>query len=251
MPVWDPTQYLRHADDRARPFVDLISRVEADPRVIVDLGCGPGQLMPLLQGRWPNARLVGVDSSAEMIAAARARDDGHEYQQADASTWKPSGPVDLLVSNALFQWLPDGPNVVRGLMNSIAQIALQVPNNHDAPSHVLLREIGGRAPYVEHTHNARVLPPLDPETYLDLFAEAGWQFDVWETVYRHVLPGDDAVWDWISGTGARPWVQALPADLQPRFIAEYQAALREAYPRRPWGTVLPFRRTFAIGQRPD
>ena len=251
-PGWDPHVYLRHADDRSRPFVDLLARVPGEPRSIIDLGCGPGHLTDVLRARWPDATVHGVDSSPEMIEAARARSDGASYEQADVATWTPPQEVDLIISNALFQWVPDRARVVRRLTDSVLPggvFALQVPDNADAPSHGLLRELAAREPYARHTAGVQRVPPGPPEQYLELFAELGWVVDAWSTTYLHVLPGDDPVWSWVSGTGARPVLQALPADLRDRFVTEYQAALREAYPRRSYGTVLPFRRTFAVAQR--
>lgn len=256
MSAWDPTRYLRYADERSRPFVELVARVEGEPRTIVDLGCGPGHLTAVLRARWPEATVHGVDSSAEMIA--RALEDGTDerasYELADVATWQPAEPVDLIISNALFQWVPDQLDVIRRLLGHVTPggtFALQTPNNYAGPSHRLLAEIASRAPYghlTEGLHEDRGTPAGD---YLDLFSSEGWLVDAWETTYLHVLQGMDPVLDWISGTGARPVLAALPDDLRESFVAEYGAALRESYPARPWGTVMPFARVFAVARRTD
>ena len=254
MPTWDPDRYLRFADERGRPFVDLISRVPTAPATIVDLGCGPGQLTRVLRARWPEASVLGVDASSEMIARARRdnEDERASYVEADASAWAPAAPVDLIVSNAMFQWVPDQLAVIWRLLAHVAPggaFALQVPDNFAMPSHQRLHAISSREPYAAHTvglHDAR---GTGPAAYLELFAAEGWSVDAWATTYLHVLPGDDPVFDWISGTGARPILQALPDDLREEFVTTYKAALREAYPARPWGTVLPFTRTFAVARR--
>lgn len=255
MSSWDPALYLRHADERGRPFLDLIARVHARPATIVDLGCGPGQLTPVLQARWPDATIVGVDSSPDMIETAQTRDDGPNatYVQADVASWEPDAPIDLVVSNALFQWVPDQLDVIRRLADRVTAggaFAIQVPNNFAAPSHALLHDISSLPAYAGHTTGLQEARGTDPESYIELFSDLGWEADVWETTYLHVLEGDDPVFSWISGTGARPVLQALPDDLRPRFEDEYKSALREAYPRRPWGTVLPFARVFAVAHRP-
>jgi trans-aconitate 2-methyltransferase len=250
---WDPDLYLRHADERGRPFLDLIARIDVTPYSIVDLGCGPGQLTPVLQERWPTAWIVGVDSSPEMIEAARARKDVHaEYVLADVTTWAPDGEVDLYVSNALFQWIPGQLDVIRRLASQVSDdgaFAVQVPNNMTSPSVTLLQEISSRPPYAEHTTGLPAPHGTDPAAYLELFATLGWSVDVWETTYSHVLQGDDPVFSWISGTGARPVLQALPDDLRPRFEQEYKVALRQAFPQHDWGTVFPFTRVFAVAHR--
>jgi trans-aconitate 2-methyltransferase len=256
MTTWDPTRYLQFADDRARPFVDLVARVQGDPASIVDLGCGPGHLTSVLRGRWPDATIHGVDSSPAMIDKANAdnADERATYELADVATWTMPDPVDLIVSNALFQWVPDQLDVIRRLTALVAPggtFAVQVPCNYDAPSHRLLHEISSQPPYAEHTEGLHADRGTRAEAYLDLFTGLGWTVDAWETTYAHVLQGEDPVFDWISGTGARPILQALPGGLREEFVATYKAALREAYPARPWGTVLPFTRTFAVARQPD
>ena len=260
MSTWDPELYLRHADERGRPFLDLLARVDVTPYSIVDLGCGPGQLTPVLQERWPHARILGVDSSVEMIEAAGRRDDGPSvsYVQADVAMWEPAAPVDLIVSNAMFQWVPDQLDVIRRLAGRVAHggaFAIQVPNTFDAPSHVLLRELASRAPYADHVHDRLRPRGHGPAEYVELFAGIsdgmGWSVDVWETTYLHVLTGVDAVYSWISGTGARPVLQALPDDLRDPFVEEYKSALRDAYPSEPWGTLFPFTRVFAVAELLD
>ncbi|KAA1378089.1 methyltransferase domain-containing protein [Aeromicrobium fastidiosum] len=254
MTTWDPNRYLRYADERSRPFVDLVARVDGEPRTIVDLGCGPGHLTAVLRSRWPDATVLGVDSSPEMIDRATAdnADDRASYELADVATWVPQAPVDLIVSNALFQWVPDQLAVIERLSGHVAPggtFALQTPNNYSGPSHRLLSEIASRPAYRELTEGLHDDRGTSPETYLDLFVRAGWQADVWETSYLHVLHGDDPVLDWISGTGARPVLAALPEGLRADFVAEYGAALRAAYPARTWGTVMPFARVFAVARR--
>lgn len=254
MTTWDPARYLQFAGDRSRPYVDLVARVQGEPATIVDLGCGPGHLTRVLRARWAGATIHGVDSSPEMIATASADndDDRATYELADVAAWSTPEPVDLIVSNALFQWVPDQLTVIERLAGLVAPggtFALQVPRNYDAPSHRLLHEISSQAPYGEHTEGLHDDRGTDPAAYLGLFAGLGWTVDVWETTYFHVLQGDDPVFDWISGTGARPILQALPGGLREEFVAAYKSALRKAYPARPWGTVLPFTRTFAVARQ--
>jgi trans-aconitate 2-methyltransferase len=254
MTSWDPTRYLQFADDRARPFVDLVARVGTDPATIVDLGCGPGHLTEVLRARWPAAVIHGVDSSPEMIERATGGrgDDPATYELADVSSWQPAGPVDLMISNALFQWVPDQLAVIERLAEHVERggtFALQVPRNYDAPSHTLLRDIAATTPFAQHTTGIVADRGTDPATYLELFAGRGWEVDLWETTYFHRLAGPDAVLDWVSGTGARPYLQALPDDLRDAFVDAYRAALHVAYPVGPAGTVFPFRRTFVVARR--
>lgn len=253
--TWDPGQYLRYADERGRPFVDLVSRIASAAGAVVDLGCGPGQLTPVLRQRWPHAQVTGLDSSAEMIAQARAEntDPLADYAVVDARSWVPQGQVDVLVSNAMLQWVPGHADLLLPWAQHIAPggaLAFQVPGNFGAPSHQLLWEIAGRPAYSRFTEG---LGPragvLEPEGYLALLSRPGWVVDAWETTYLHLLPGEDPVFEWISGTGARPVLQALPDGVREEFVTDYKAALREAYPQQEFGTVLPFRRIFVVAHR--
>ncbi|KRV48846.1 trans-aconitate methyltransferase [Wenjunlia vitaminophila] len=263
--TWDPGQYLRHAGNRSRPFYDLVARIPplpgGDTPRVTDLGCGPGNLTASLLDRWPAARITGVDSSAEMLTAAEhlagptARSGSLHLTQADIATWTPDAPHDLILSNAALQWVPDHwtlfPAWVAGLRPG-GVLALQMPGNFTSPSHTLLFDVANRPHWRRRL--AHATGPTDrvltPEQYLRRLSALGCDVDVWETTYLHVLQGDNPVLDWVRGTALRPVLDALPdpADQQ-AFLEEYGELLRAAYPPEPFGTVLPFRRVFAVAVR--
>jgi len=250
--AWDPERYLGFADERGRPFVELLARIGAeDPERVVDLGCGPGNLTVLLVRRWPGARVQGVDSSEEMVAAAPAH--AHvEFSVADLRDWRPEEPVDVLVANAVLQWLPEHLDLLPRLVEAVTPggwFAFQVPGNAEAPSHVLRAALAAEAPYDAHTAGLETSRSFDPETYLRVLTGLGCAVDAWETTYLHVLRGPDPVFTWVSGTSARPTLQALPAELRPAFEEELKARLRAAYPEQDGAVVLPFRRVFAVARR--
>ncbi|HEY7145129.1 MAG TPA: trans-aconitate 2-methyltransferase [Streptosporangiaceae bacterium] len=258
--MWDPGQYRRFADERSRPFADLLSRVKAeDPALVADIGCGPGELTASLSQRWPGAQVLGLDSSPEMIAAAQALPAAAgtgsrlSFTLADAGDWQPDRPADVIVSNAVLQWIPGHLEVLArwaGFLAPGGTLAIQVPANYDQPSHAILRELAGSPawrPLLARVQLNR--QAADPAEYLDLLARAGCAVDAWETTYLHVLPGADPVLDWYRGTGLRPVLAALAARQAADFTAAYGARLREAYPAAPYGTVLPFRRVFAVAVR--
>jgi trans-aconitate 2-methyltransferase len=250
--TWDPERYLTYADERGRPFVDLVARIGAtDPRTVVDLGCGPGNLTALLAERWPDADVVGLDSSPEMVASARGADIRIEFDVADLTTWTPAAPVDVLVSNATLQWVPGHLDLLPSLVARVAPggwLAFQVPGNFGEPSHTIRDELAAEAPYAAHTAGVAVPSSHDASDYLDTLAGLGCTVDAWETTYLHLLTGPDPVFTWVSGTGARPTLQALPDDLRPGFEAEFKRRLAAAYPQRQYGVVLPFRRVFVVAQ---
>lgn len=251
-PGWDPDRYLAFAGERGRPFVELLGRVAASaPTAVVDLGCGPGNLTALLAERWPAAAVTGVDSSPEMVERARRDVPGIAFEEADLRRWSPAAPVDVLVSNATLQWLPDHLDLLPRLVGQVRPggwLAFQVPGNFDQPSHTLRAALAAEEPYAAHTEGVAAPSAHDAATYLRALHRLGCAVDAWETTYLHVLHGPDPVFTWVSGTGARPTLQALPDDLRPAFEAELRRRLRAAYPDDGHGVVLPFRRVFVVAQ---
>jgi trans-aconitate 2-methyltransferase len=255
---WDPAKYVQFGDYRDRPFFDLTGRVHADrPVRVVDLGCGPGNLTATLAERWPGADVVGLDSSAEMLVKAAALADGTpslSFEQMDIARWMPSAETDVVVTNAALQWVPGHQGMMRKWLAALRRgswFAMQVPGNFNAPSHALMRGLAG---------SSRWEPKLrgvlrggesvgEPTEYLRILLDAGFTADAWETTYQQVLPGPDPVLEWVRGTALRPVLAVLSAEDGAAFEAEYAAALREAYPATPHGTVFPFRRIFAVGRK--
>jgi trans-aconitate 2-methyltransferase len=217
----------------------------------VDLGCGPGNLTRLLAQRWPEADVLGLDSSPEMIAGAEV--PGVRFEVADLRDWaaEEQEQVDVLVSNATLQWVPGHLDLLPRLVERVKAggwLAFQVPGNFDEPSHTIRRDLAGEEPYAAHTEGVAVPDSHDPETYLEILATGGCTVDAWETTYLHVLTGDDPVFTWVSGTGARPTLEALPPGLREDFEEEFKARLRAAYPSHDYGVVLPFRRIFVVAR---
>jgi trans-aconitate 2-methyltransferase len=277
--MWDPAQYLSFADERSRPFFDLTGRIAAaSPNAVVDLGCGPGQLTASLADRWPDADVLGIDTSTDMIESARriadsgaarlAGDSGPprrvgdsgaprrgtlSFRVEDVCDWRPEAPVDVIVSNAVLQWVPGHLELLprwAGWLADGGWLAFQLPGNFDQPSHAILRELAasdrwrGALAGVELNRQS-----ADPAVYLDLLARQGLTVDAWETTYLHVLTGPDPVTEWYKGTGLRPVLAALEAAQAAEFVSQYGERVREAYPAAPYGTVLSFRRVFVVAHK--
>jgi len=255
--MWDTTQYLRFGGERGRPFFDLLARVEADkPGLVVDMGCGPGNLTAALAERWPSASVVGVDSSLEMIEAARVHDaPGLSFMRDDVRHWKPQAMPDVIVSNAVLQWVPEHRELIAqwaGWLTADGWLGIQVPGNFEQPSHAIMRELAGSPRWSPLLRDVDLIQrSANPADYAELLAKAGFEVDAWETTYLHILHGKDPVLEWIKGTGLRPVLAVLDDEQAADFLAEYGERLRVAYPPRQFGTVLPFRRVFAVAHRPS
>lgn len=254
--AWDPREYLRFAGERARPFVELVGRIDVpSPGTVVDLGCGDGSTTALLADRWPAARVTGIDSSPEMLAAAPRR-PGLEFLLGDVRDWRPQEPVDVVVCNAVLHWVPGHDRLLGRWAEQLppgGALAVQVPGNFRAPTHALLAKLCRSPAWAERLADVAPSPSaaLEPTGYLEVLTGAGLSTDVWETTYLHVLSGDDPVLGWVRSTVLRPVLARLDGTAATAFTDEYAGALRSAYPRRADGsTVLPFRRLFAVGTRP-
>lgn len=253
--MWDPGQYRKFIGERSRPFYELTGRIgAADPRFVVDLGCGPGDMTAELASRWPSAHVLGVDNSAEMIEAARAISvPGLRFECADVRDWQPGRLVDIIVASALLQWVPGHESLLPRWVDWLTGggwLAFNIPGNFDSPAHVLLRELASSAQWRPLLRDAPLnRQARDPADYLEVLAGADCAVDAWETTYMQVLAGDDPVLEWYKGSALRPVIAALDEDQAAEFIGQYAALLRQAYPRRSYGTLLPFRRVFVVAQR--
>jgi trans-aconitate 2-methyltransferase len=252
---WNADQYLRFADERTQPAVDLVARIElAAPRHIVDLGCGPGNSTALLKGRWPDAEVTGLDNSADMLAAARRDCPGVEFVEGDLESWTPDRPCDLVFSNAALQWVGDHERLLPRLLDAVADngvLAVQMPRNHDFETHALMRRTAAEGPWRDRLTDARPPSPVKPpEFYYDCLALKSRRFTIWETDYIQIMDGIDAIVAWLHGTGLRPFLARLTADEQPAFLDRYKSLLADAFPPRADGKVLlPYPRLFFIATR--
>ncbi len=253
--AWDPAQYLKFAGPRLRPALDLLQRIDKEaPATVYDLGAGAGNVTRLIAARWPEARVVGVDSSAEMLAKAAAENPGIEWQQADLATWRPPHPADVIYSNAALHWIEDHAPVFVALFKSLAPggvFAVQIPRNFGAPSHTSMGEAARRGPWRARLEPLlRPAPVAEPAFYYNLLAPLAARLDMWETEYLQVLDGEHAVKEYTKSTWLSPLLAALDEPERSQFEAAYTELVDAAYPRRPDGkTLFPFRRLFIIAAK--
>lgn len=253
MTDWSPSDYLKFADERSRPVLDLLQRVPLqNPSMVYDLGCGPGNSTEFLLRRFPTAEVIGVDHSPAMIEAARAALPSTRFEQADLNTWKPQRNPDLFFSNATLQWLPDHVAVMQRLLGSLAKggiLAVQMPDNLNEPSHKMMRETAQDVRWknlIDQSFSARA-DVLSPSEYYDALKPFCIKLEMWHTVYNHCLSDVSAIVEMFQSTGLRPFLAPLN-DLQKfSFLNDYETRLAQAYHKQNDGSVLlRFPRIFII-----
>jgi len=260
-PSWDANLYLKFAGHRMRPALDLMGRLDpanaARPgHAVYDLGCGAGNISRILAERFPGGAVIGIDSSDDMLAKARAQtaDPRVSFERGDLTRFTPSTPPGILYSNAAYQWIEGHIDLFPGLLQLLpsgGQLAIQMPRNHTAPSHTLMRDAAEAGPWKAKLAKIRGVGPVDePARYYDVLKPLSAELEVWESIYQQPLTGKDPVAQYTSGTGLRPFLDALEGDERAAFYDTYCKLIAAAYPTRADGiTLFPFRRLFIVARR--
>jgi trans-aconitate 2-methyltransferase len=253
--VWNPQQYLKFSSHRLRPAVDLLMRIPDFPvRSMADLGAGAGNVTKLLKERWPEAIVVGVEGSTEMVAAGKKAAPEIEWLHQDLGSWQPARKYDVIYSNAALHWLANHETLFPLLMEKVEPggiLAVQMPRNFGAPSHLLIAETALSGPWRHKLEHLVTPPPVEePGFYHALLAPQSQNIDLWETEYLQVLEGENPVKEWTKGTWLTRYLDALEGQDKAAFEAAYGERVAKAYqPNSQGQTLFPFRRLFIVAQR--
>src|ERR1700744_4923731 len=253
MPDWSAEQYLKFEDERTRPPRDLLAQVPlTEARKIIDIGCGPGNSTELLVRRWPNATVIGIDTSADMLRQARERLPRQTFVEANVAHWVPPDGTDVLFANAIFQWVPDHLKQLQRLLGRLPAggvLAVQIPDSLGERAHILMRDVAREGPWAKQlVEKARVRDEVPPAGgYYDALSPLCTRIEIWHTIYNHVLTDAAAIVEWVKGTGLRPFLEMLEPPERKQYLAEYTARVASAYPPQADGKVLfRFPRIFIV-----
>jgi trans-aconitate 2-methyltransferase len=256
MSDWNAEQYLKFEDQRTRPARDLLAQVPLqEARKVVDIGCGPGNSTELLVRRWPTATVIGVDTSADMLRQARERLPAQNFIEANIAHWAPPAGTDVIFANAVFQWVPDHLRHLKRLAGTLSPggvLAVQMPDNLEEPSHILMREVAYLEPWRKQLSKAAELRDglPKPGTYYDALQPLCHRLEIWHTIYNHVLDDAAAIVEWVKGTGLRPFLEPLELPERKLFVAEYTARIAASYlPQADGKVLLRFPRLFIVAVR--
>jgi trans-aconitate 2-methyltransferase len=255
---WSAAQYSKFEEERSHPVKDLLARIPTTTVIhAADLGCGPGNSTELLQRRFPDAVITAIDSSADMIEAAKRRLPDVRFAIDDIATWQgPREHFDLILANASLQWLPDHAALLPTLLDKLAvggRLAVQVPDNLEEPVHRLMRKIAVEGTWAEKLAAAVSARSVrhNADWYFRTLRDGGASVEIWRTTYYHPLAGGaDAIVEWFRGSGLNPFLEPLDSTERSAFLLRYRASVAEAYPGLRDGTVLlPFPRLFFVATR--
>ncbi|CAN5799654.1 trans-aconitate 2-methyltransferase [soil metagenome] len=252
--TWSAKQYSTFERERTRPVMDLVAALPAtDVKLAVDLGCGPGNSTEVLAARFPDAKVIGMDSSDDMLVNARERLPDIRFELADIATWNPPESFDVILANAALQWVPDHRTLYPRLASKLApggRLAIQTPDNLGEPAHKLALEVAADGPWAAKIGAVEHPPRHGAQFYYELLQPHCTELDIWRTTYFHKLAGPAAIVEWFKSTALRPFTGPLDEPERTEFLAHYLEAITKAYPTLPSGEVLlPFPRLFIVATR--
>ena len=249
---WNAALYLNFGTERLRPALDLLAQISSEnPELIYDLGCGPGNVTAFLKQRWPRAKIIGIDSSEDMLEKAATVGEDIEWRLGDLNTWQPEAPADLLYSNATLHWLDNHESLFPRLLTAVKPggvMAVQIPNNFSEPSHTSIADTVRNGPWHERLKLFQREHPVKKMTeYYQILRPHVTSLNMWETIYHQQLDGEDPVVTWTMSTMLRPLLDQLNQAEGAMFIEDYRQRVRKAYPLQNDGkSILPFKRMFMV-----
>mgnify|MGYP001231176557 CR=1 FL=1 len=235
MADWNSTQYLKFERERTQPAIDLVNRIGLEnPKKILDVGCGPGNSTAVLAKKFPDAYILGIDNSENMISAARKNHPDLDFRLCDAGRDLSSldHDFDIVFSNACIQWVPDHKKLIGELMGLLRKggvLAVQIPMNFNEPIHRIIREVSTSDKWKGYFPEARNGNTLTQGEYFDILSELTDNFSLWDTVYYHVMKSHSDILEWYRGTGLRPYLNVLDDEKQADFENDVLERIKGSY----------------------
>lgn len=253
MPQWDSALYLKFKAQRTQPAKDLAARMDMEaPSEIIDIGCGPGNSTRVLKDRFPNARILGIDSSPDMIEAARSDNPDMEFMLLDAANELDSldKRFDAVFSNACLQWIPGHHTLMprlMGLLKDGGMLAVQLPMIYDEPIHRIIESTADSEKWRGRLRSGEIFHRLSQGEYFDILSGISSDLEMWQTVYLHRMPSHDSILEWYRGTGLRPYLEQLDEPSRAEFESDILTGIKREYPPQANGEIIfRFPRFFII-----
>ena len=253
---WNSAQYIKFQRERTQPAIDLVQRIDFDmPKQIIDIGCGPGNSSAVVKSSFPEAEILGVDYSSDMLERAQKDYPDITFRQLDISKedWGLERKFDVVFSSACFQWVPNHKRIMTkcmDILNPGGKMAVHIPINFEEPIHKIIQEVSGRDRWTKRFYNPRVFYSLKIEEYYDILAEISADFEIWTTTYYHRMKSHNDIIEWYKGTGLNPYLSVLNDHEKNEFTEEILCEIKKKYECRKNGEViLRFPRLFFIATK--
>lgn len=252
MSDWNAELYLKFKKQRTQPAIDLAKSIsDKTPKTVADIGCGPGNSTSVLVKTFKNSKVIGLDSSPDMIKNAKEKHPETEFRLCDARELTEN--YDVIFSNACLQWIPDHSTLLPYLMSKLndgGTLAVQIPMNTKEPLFQIIDQVAKSGKYDFSNVIFETNETMEPQEYYDILNECASDFRIWETVYYHNMPDCEAMLDWVKGTRLRPYLDALNEDRQAEFLDEILREAQNTYKKTASGEViLKFRRFFFVAEK--
>ncbi|MBP3359680.1 MAG: methyltransferase domain-containing protein [Clostridia bacterium] len=252
MSKWNSEQYLKFKKQRTQPAIDLAKRISVEhPNNILDIGCGPGNSTSVLKKIFPQACILGVDSSEDMIKKAKELYPDINFKLCDVTTELDKlDKYDVIFSNACLQWIPNHKEFIPMLFNSLNEngvLAVQIPMNGRETLFKIMNEVISEPQWDFSSMSIETNETLLPEEYFDILSSCTENFDIWETVYYHNMPSVEAMVEWVKGTRLRPYLNALDKTKAENLEKEITKRAAMLYNTQENGEIIfKFRRFFFV-----
>lgn len=250
MAEWSSEQYLKFKKQRTQPAIDLAKRIaEYCPKSVLDIGCGPGNSTAVLKKTFPEAHILGIDNSEDMINKAKQTYPDIDFMLRDITSGSDElGTYDVIFSNACLQWVPDHEALIPRLMDMLGSggvLAVQMPMNGGETLFRIIGDVIKEPKWGFSQSNTETNETLKPEEYFDILSSCSSSFDIWETVYYHAMPDVEAMVEWVKGTRLRPYLNALDGNTAAELEHVITERAASAYKAQKNGEIIfRFRRFF-------
>ena len=241
---WNAKQYSKFEKERTLPSLDLVKAIDCkNVRTTLDIGCGIGNSTAVLKKYFPNAKIIGADSSEDMLTAARKNHSDIEFIKLDAEKELDtvSDRYDVVFSNACIQWIPEHHKLLRrmfNLLNDNGVLAIQTPQQSKHPVHGIITSLADSEKWRGKIHCKRVFYNLSENEYFDVLSELSDNFRIWEVVYFHSMPSHQAIAEWYKGTGLRPYLEQLTQNDKDEFLRDFSSEIKKIYPIQKNGEII-------------
>jgi len=244
MSDWNSAQYLKFENERTQPSIDLVNRIPVkNPKMILDVGCGPGNSTQVLGNKFPDACILGIDSSENMVFTARKDYPDLNFRVCDAGAelFSLGNDFDIVFSNACIQWIPNHGQLLEnmlGLLKKGGVLAVQVPMVDKETIHKIIGEVCRTQKWREYFQDKRVFRNLTGGGYFDVLSRISAEFSMWETVYYYIMKSHDDILEWYRGTGLRPYLNVLNDTEKGEFENNIMKRIVQCFKRQKNGEII-------------